>query len=293
MIVFDLHSHSTASDGTLTPHQLVARAKKHGVDVLALTDHDIVSGLDEATAAAEEYKITLVPGVEISTTWGNRTLHVVGLGINHRNAAINQGLERLQTLREQRAEEMGHRLAKAGIPDALAGAQRLSNGTNITRTHFARYLVEVGKAETVGSVFKSYLASGKPGYVNVDWASLEETIQWIQGAGGLAVIAHPNRYKLSATKMRALLADFVDCGGDGLEVASGGCERNIIESNAAYAKRFDLKASVGSDFHDPGIPWIELGKLPRLLGGLVPIWKNGFNHTKWHRPRCERVGTTS
>lgn len=271
-LVYDLHSHSTASDGLLSPRELVTRAKQFGVDVLALTDHDTVAGLPEARAAAGEMGIALLNGVEISATWNRRTVHIVGLGIDPTNAALLAGLAQLQTKRRERAEEMGRRLEAAGFANALAGAQRYGDGRNVTRTHFARYLVECGAAPTVGDVFHSYLRAGKPGYVKTEWAALADAVAWIHGAGGRAVVAHPGRYDFTGAMLRAFLADFVACGGDGIEVVYSRCSPDMLRNNASYARQFRLRASLGSDFHDPTVPWVELGRLPALPGDLPPIW---------------------
>lgn len=271
-LVYDLHSHSTASDGLLSPRELVMRAKQFGVDVLALTDHDTVAGLPEARNAADEIGITLLDGVEISATWNRRTVHIVGLGIDPANAVLLAGLSQLQTKRRDRAEEMGRRLEKAGFANALAGAQRYGDGQNVTRTHFARYLVECGAAATVGDVFRSFLRAGKPGYVKTEWAELSDTVAWIHGAGGRAVIAHPGRYDFTGAMLRAFLSDFVACRGDGIEVVYSGCSPDMLRNNASYARKFHLRASVGSDFHDPTVPWVELGRLPALPKDLSPIW---------------------
>ncbi|TPW14084.1 MAG: metal-dependent phosphoesterase PHP family [Halothiobacillaceae bacterium] len=254
MLNFDLHSHSTASDGSLSPTALIHRAKQQGVDVLALTDHDTLAGLAEAARAAQEVGLTLLPGVEISTSWEGRTLHIVGLGIDPHNRALQEGLEGLQTIRRQRAMEMGARLEKAGIPDAYAGAQRLAQDDNITRTHFAQYLVEMGKARSISDVFNRYMVSGKPGYVKTEWAPLSDAVAWINQAGGVAVIAHPDRYQL--------------------EVVYSGCSRDITLRNRGFAKKYNLAGSRGSDFHTPGYSWVELGKLPPLPQELLPIWEH-------------------
>lgn len=271
-LVYDLHTHSTASDGLLSPQALVARAKQFGVDVLALTDHDTVCGLSEAREAAQRLGITLLNGVEISATWNRRTVHIVGLGINPANPTLLAGLDLLQARRRERAAEMGRRLEREGFPNALEGAQRFGNGDNVTRTHFARYLVECGAARNVADVFRSYLRAGKPGYVNTEWAPLADTVAWIHEAGGRAIVAHPGRYDFTGAMLRALLNDFVACGGDGLEVVNSGCSPDMLRNNAAYARRFQLRASVGSDFHDPSAPWVELGRLPPLPADLTPIW---------------------
>jgi predicted metal-dependent phosphoesterase TrpH len=256
----------------MSPRDLVARARSQNVDVLALTDHDTLDGLAEARAAAVEYGLSLLNGVEISADWNGRSLHVVGLGIDPGNGTLRHGLTQVQAIRQQRAEEMARRLEAAGFRNALEGARRYGDGRNVTRTHFARYLVAQGAAASVSDVFRNYLRAGKTGYVKTTWAPLREAVAWINGAGGRAVIAHPSRYNFSGCMMRALLADFVDCGGAGLEVVYSGCDPNTIRDNAAYARRFKLRASLGSDFHDPNVPWAELGRLPPLPADLIPIW---------------------
>ncbi len=274
---YDLHSHSTASDGTLSPVELVTRAAQQGVNVLALTDHDVTDGLHEALAAAATLGITLLPGVEISVTWQGKTIHVVGLGIDHTNAVLQQGLAAMRAFRDWRAEEMGRRLEKRGIENAYAGASAYAHGTILSRTHFARYLVERGYAKDLGQVFKKYLTQGKPGYVAGEWATLPEALHWIHSAGGQAVIAHPARYKLTATRLRQLLGEFKQHGGAAIEVVSGSHSRNDYYTMANYAREFDLLASAGSDYHGPEQPWLELGKLPPLPSGCTPVWSDWQN----------------
>lgn len=269
---YDLHSHSLASDGTLSPTELVKWAANAGVDVLALTDHDETGGIVEASAAARAEGIVLVPGVEISVTWQKQTVHIVGLHINIESSPLQQGLARLREFRCWRAEEMGHRLAKHGIHGAWEAAQRLAHGRIISRTHFAHFLVEQGRARTVRDVFKTYLKPNKPGYVPGEWASLEEVVGWIRDAGGQAVLAHPARYAMTATRRRKLIAEFVELGGEGLEVVSGSHSRGDNFSMAQLARYFGLKASAGSDFHGPENPWVMLGRLEPLPDGCVPIW---------------------
>lgn len=273
--LYDLHSHSTASDGTLSPTALVQRAAAARVDVLALTDHDSLDGLEEAECAALAACIQLVPGVEISVTWQNRTLHILGLGVDYREPRLRTGLAELQAIREWRAREMGLRLARAGIPGAMAGAERFSSGRIIARTHFARYLVEQGRAANVGDVFKHYLKPGKPGYVASRWADLEAALGWILGAGGVPVIAHPARYRLTRSKLRQLLNDFKAAGGLGMEVVSGSHTRDETLNMAAVSREHDLLASQGSDFHGPDNPWIELGRLRALPAGCTAVWERG------------------
>lgn len=271
---YDLHAHSTASDGTLAPAELMARAAAAGVRVMALTDHDTLAGLDEAAQAAADHRIGFVPGVEISVTWSNQTVHIVGLGVDRENVALRTGLDRLLEYRQWRAQEIGRRLAKAGIAGAYEGAKAFSNGTLVGRTHFARFLVQHGHADTVGQVFKKFLVSGKPGHVSGEWASLEEAVSWITGAGGQAVIAHPARYKMTRSKLRRLIASFMDVGGAAIEVVSGSHSKDEYFTMARHAGDFGLMASAGSDYHGPENPWIELGRLPDLPPGCRPVWHN-------------------
>ena len=272
-MLIDLHSHSTASDGTMSPTELVNRAREQGVDVLALTDHDTTAGLAEARLAAGN-DLSLINGIEISVSWNGQTIHIVGLGIDPDNAALQTGLVKLCEYREWRAEEIGRRLEKKRIPGAFEGASAYAKGQLLSRTHFARFLVEKGYAETVGKVFKRYLVQGKPGYVPGKWAELDEAVGWIKGAGGLAVVAHPARYRISASRLRTLLGEFRECGGVAMEVVSGSHSRDDCLSMAAHAKRQELFASQGSDYHGPENQWIELGRLRDMPEGCRPIWES-------------------
>ncbi len=269
---YDLHNHSTASDGTLSPADLVMLAARSGVEVLALTDHDSTEGVTEAERMAADVGITLIPGVEISVTWNKQTIHVLGLNVDTENSQLQLGLVGLRAFRDRRALEIGARLEKAGIPDAFEGARAFSNGRLISRTHFARYLVQVGAAKDERKVFKHFLVNGKPGHVPGQWASLEDALCWIQAAGGQAVIAHPARYRMTRTKLRNLIKVFVALGGDALEVVSGSHSRDDYFVMAKHAKEFGLLASAGSDFHSPEHPWVVLGRLPLLPDGCRPIW---------------------
>ncbi len=269
---YDLHSHSLASDGTQSPTALVARAAVAGVNVLALTDHDDTSGIAEACKAACQEGIDLVPGVEISVTWANQTVHVLGLRIDPESSPLRDGLAKLRKFRDWRAEEMGRRLAKQGIGGGFERARELAQGRIVSRTHFARFLVEQGHATDVRDVFKRFLKPNKPGYVTGEWASMEDALNWIHAAGGQAVIAHPARYKMSATKRRKLMEEFVALGGDGLEVVSGSHSRGDNFNMAQLAKKYGLLASAGSDYHGPEHPWVELGRLEKLPDGCTPIW---------------------
>jgi predicted metal-dependent phosphoesterase TrpH len=269
----DLHSHSTASDGSLSPAELVSRAHALGVRVLALTDHDTLAGIPEASTRARQLGMSLIPGVEISVTWGKQTLHVVGLGVALDNKALNQGLAVLRDFRVWRADEIGRRLLRdAGIADATAGARQFAKGGLVSRTHFAHFLIAQGKAEHSREVFKRFLVSGKPGHVPGQWATLEQALGWIGAAGGQAVLAHPARYKLGYGKLRALCQEFKRLGGVGIEVVSGSQDANEAQELARLAQQLGLLASSGSDYHGPESPWQELGALPPLPGICTPLW---------------------
>jgi hypothetical protein len=274
MICYDLHSHSLASDGSLTPAALVQAARDAGVDVLALTDHDTTDGLEEAGRQADTAGLRLIPGVEISVSWRSITVHVLGLHIDPFDDALQAGLADLRVFRDWRAGEIGRRLERAGIRGAYAGACDLSRGRIVSRTHFAHFLVDQGHARSVREVFKRFLVHGKPGYVAGQWASLETALDWIRAAGGLAVIAHPARYPLSGSKLRQLLGEFRELGGAGLEVVSGSHTRDDINVMAGYARTMDLLASCGSDYHGPENPWVQLGQLAELPTGCRPVWES-------------------
>lgn len=270
----DLHCHSTASDGTLPPAALVARARDAGLRTLALTDHDCVAGLGEAEAAAQPAGLRLIAGVELSVTWQARTLHILGLGIRPQDAGLGAGLARLQAFRQWRAAEIARRLERAGVPEPLAGARRLMLGEIPSRSHFARYLVACGKARDFRDGIRKWLRQGRPGHVAGQWAALDEAVGWIRGAGGVAVIAHPARYELSATRLRLLLTEFKAAGGEGIEVLSGSHGAEEVRHYTGVALRYGLLASAGSDYHGPGEGHLELGRLPLLPEGLTPVWRH-------------------
>jgi 3',5'-nucleoside bisphosphate phosphatase len=275
MLRYDLHCHSTHSDGLLTPADLVARAAARGIDVLALTDHDEISGLGEARAAAADAGIRFVCGSELSVSWDRHTIHVVALGIDPGAPAIGAGLDAIRSGRSARARRMADSLAEAGIRGAYEGAMKhVTSERLVSRTHFARFLVEAGHVREVRDVFKRYLTPGKPGYVVHEWATLPQAIGWIHDAGGQAVLAHPGRYKVTKTGMRRLLGDFRDAGGDAIEVVSSSHTYAQYAEFAAYARVFGLLASGGSDYHGPGESWMDLGELPELPAGVVPVWKD-------------------
>lgn len=269
----DLHAHSTASDGELSPTELVQLAAKNGIKTLALTDHDSLSGLAEAGTAAVEHNITLINGIELSTRWDNKTIHIVGLNIDAENRAMIETTIHLNQLREERAINIGKKLAKVGINDAYENAKELAGDGTVTRQHFAQFLVNNGNAKSFSDVFKRYMVKGKPGYVSVNWPELSETIKNILSAGGVAVIAHPLRYKMSATKLRNFIIEFKTLGGQAIEVVTGNNNMNEITTVTNYAKRYDIAASLGSDYHNNKSPWSKLGNLTVLPHDLTPVWE--------------------
>ena len=269
---YDLHCHSTASDGTLSPQQVVQRAHAAGVDVLALTDHDTTEGVAEAAAEARQIGLGFVPGVEISVTWSRQVIHLVGLGVATDCDRLEDGLAKLRVFRDWRAKEIGRRLEKEGISGAYEGALVRSNGRLVSRTHFARFLVEKGHAPDMRKVFKQFLTRGKPGHVKGEWAELATAVGWIRAAGGVAVIAHPARYGLTRTRLRRLFAEFQTAGGVALEVVSSSHTPDEIRTLARHANDFGLLGSMGSDFHGPETPWASLGKLAPLPPGVDPVW---------------------
>lgn len=271
MTCYDLHSHSTASDGSLAPVQLIARAIEQDVDVLALTDHDGTEGIAAAQQAAQDTDLTLISGVEISVTWGNGTVHILGLNIDPDNSELQQGLTAMRDFRVGRAHEIAKRLDKSGISGALEGARKYASEVMLGRLHFAKFLVEHNYAKDVQDVFKHYLVRGKPGYVPGQWTNLADAVSWINSAGGQAVIAHPARYKITATKSRRLIEEFKEAGGVGFEVVSGRQHAEEVKHLARLAEKFELFSSCGSDFHTPD-SWAELGKLSPLPESCTPIW---------------------
>jgi predicted metal-dependent phosphoesterase TrpH len=273
MLNIDLHCHSKVSDGTLTPTQLVERAATRGVSMLALTDHDDLGGLDEARRVANEKNIIFINGVEISVTWRNRTLHIIGLDVDPKYLPLEQGLAAIRSGRVTRGSKIAAQLDKFGIQGSLEGAYCYAGEDGlIGRTHFARFLAEQGYAKNVKSVFKKYLVKGKPGYVSHQWASLSDAVGWICGSGGKAVIAHPARYKLGKNLLDELLLEFRALGGLGLEVitASHTPEQSLIF--ARHANRMNLLASCGSDFHGPEESYFDLGRMPDFPIECMPVW---------------------
>ena len=270
----DLHCHSVVSDGTLTPEALAERAQRGGVELWALTDHDEVGGQQRAAAAAQAQGMAYLTGTEISVTFAGETVHIVGLGFDAQDERLRQGLQATRGGRAQRAQEMADGLAKVGISGAYAGAlQFVGNPDLISRTHFARFLVEVGVCKDTNEVFRKYLTEGKPGYVPHRWATLKGAVGWITDAGGVAVIAHPARYKFTPNEEFALFTEFKLHGGRAVEVVTGSHSAQEALKYADMAKEFDLAASRGSDFHSPDESHTDLGTLPYLPGALTPVWE--------------------
>ena len=269
----DLHCHSVVSDGTLTPEDLAARAKANGVELWSLTDHDEIGGQHRAAAAARSQGMAYLTGTEISVTFAGNTVHIVGLGFDPDNAALAQGLAATRAGRGERAQEMAAQLAQVGIHGAYEGALKfVGNPELISRTHFARFLVETQVCRDTNEVFRKYLTEGKPGYVPHRWATLGDAVRWITEAGGLAVIAHPARYKFTANEEYALFSEFKAHGGAGVEVVTGSHTAAEYVTYAAMAEEFGLAASRGSDFHSPDESHTDLGSLPPLPADLTPAW---------------------
>ena len=273
MLNIDLHCHSNISDGVLTPAAVAARAKANGVDVWALTDHDEVGGIAEARAAALALDLQFVTGVEISITWAGHTIHIVGLKIDETNQTLLDGLAATRGGRERRARDMAAQLAAVGISDAFEGAlKHVGNPDLISRTHFARHLVEIGRCADTHEVFRNYLTEGKPGYVPHRWASLTQAVNWIRGAGGIAVVAHPGRYNLSDVGFGAFFDEFKQLGGKAIEVNTGSHSPDQYVEYAKVAAAYGFLASRGSDFHSPGESRVDLGALPPLPDNVLPVW---------------------
>ena len=269
----DLHCHSVVSDGTLTPEALAARAHANGVELWALTDHDEVGGQHRALAAARAQGMAYLTGVEISVTFAQQTVHIVGLGFDADDTQLAQGLAATRGGRGERAQEMAAQLAQVGIAGAYEGALKfVGNPELISRTHFARFLVETGVCKDTPEVFRRFLTEGKPGYVPHRWATLGDAVRWITEAGGMAVIAHPARYKFTANEEYALFSEFKQHGGRGVEVVTGSHTAAEYVTYADMAQEFGLAASRGSDFHSPDESHTDLGTLPPLPGQLTPVW---------------------
>ena len=277
MLKVDLHCHSNVSDGVLAPAAVAAYARKGGVDAWALTDHDEVKGIKAARQAAAGLGMRFVPGVEISVTWANETVHVVGLQIDEDAPQLVQGLAATRAGRDARGREIANQLARAGIPAAYEGALKyVGNPDLLSRTHFARYLVEIGACANTPEVFRKYLSEGKPGYVPHRWATLADAVGWIRSAGGIPVIAHPGRYRFDRTAEGALFDEFKQLGGNTIEVVTGSHTPDQYAVYAEVAKRYGFLASRGTDFHAPGEARVEFDKLAPLPAGLTPVWHDWF-----------------
>lgn len=274
LINADLHCHSNVSDGTLSPEDVAARARANGVELWSLTDHDEVGGQHRARTAANALGMGYLPGTEVSVTFAGKTVHIVGLGFDPDDPGLVQGLHDTRNGRERRARDMAADLARVGIPNAFEGALKyVGNPDLISRTHFARYMVEIGVCADPHDVFKNYLTEGKPGFVEHRWAKLSDAVRWITQAGGIAVIAHPGRYDFTPNEEYALFTEFKAHGGEGVEVVTGSHTVPEYQKYADMACEFDLLASRGSDFHDPTESHTDLGLLPDLPGKVRPVWE--------------------
>jgi predicted metal-dependent phosphoesterase TrpH len=270
---YDLHSHSTASDGELSPKDLISRANEKGVTHLALTDHDTVFGLAEAQVAADKTDLNLICGIEFSCTWNKKTFHIVGLNIDPSNSELLAGTKSLQAIRTARAKKISEKLEKQQINGAYEAILAKSSTSMITRSHFADFLLKNNVVSTQQGAFDSYLGQGKPAFVSTEWASLEDTLRYIKAASGVAVLAHPMRYKMTASWMRRFLTAFKAEGGEGIEIITGRNNPDEIRRSLHFAKQFNLHGSVGSDFHSPKNKWVELGRLAPLPINIKPIWR--------------------
>lgn len=277
MLKVDLHCHSNISDGVLAPAAVAAYARKAGVDVWALTDHDEVSGITEARAAALQQGMQFVAGVEISITWAGQTVHIVGLQVDENNPGLVNGLNQTRSGRDARGREIARQLDLAGIPGAYEGALKfVGNPDLMSRTHFARHIVDTGKCANIPEVFKKYLSEGKPGYVEHRWATLAEAVGWIRGAGGVAVIAHPGRYRFSDLAQGVLFDEFKQLGGVAIEVVTGSHSPDQYPEYARLANDYGFLASRGTDFHAPGESRVDFALLPPLPANVKPIWHDWF-----------------
>ncbi|MGF7130460.1 putative metal-dependent phosphoesterase TrpH [Paraburkholderia sp. EB58] len=270
----DLHCHSTVSDGQFAPADVARRAHAGGVTLWALTDHDEVGGQQEAREAAEELGMRYLSGVEISVTWASRTVHIVGLHVDPTSQTLIDGLARTRNGRAARAEAIGEQLATLGVPNAYEGALKyVSNPDMMSRTHFARFMVDSGYAKSTQDAFTRFLGDGKPGYIPHRWSKLADAVRWIQVSGGEAVIAHPGRYEYTPLEFDALFGEFIDLGGKAIEVVTGSHTPDQYREYADVARRFGFEASRGSDFHAAGEGRVELGSLPQLPSDLTPVWQ--------------------
>lgn len=268
----DLHSHTNFSDGELSPEALIDLAKAQGLDVLALTDHDTIAGIDRAQKQADLVGLKLIVGVELSVRWTNKELHILGLNVDPFNVVLQDGLVLQQAARQKRARLIARDLENAGVPNALEGAKSIAHSDLVARPHFAHYIVQCGRAKDVGDAFKRYLTPGKPGYVETEWVDIAIAIQWIKQAGGIAVIAHPARYKLTMSRLRNLISAFKQAGGEGMEVVTSNHTNDETAIMARLCDEYQLLASMGSDFHGPNSR-ARLGVMSAMPAGLNPVWE--------------------
>jgi hypothetical protein len=273
-VIFDLHCHSNQSDGILSPEALVSRAKERNVSVLALTDHDTCAGYDRAQCQAAIEDIKLISGIELSTQWRNRSVHIVGLNFDTKSSELLQLIDAQFARREERAHLIAKKLSGVGFDGVYEVARKYSGEGIIGRPHFAKALVEMGKVSSIDQAFKRYLGNGKVGDVKQLWPDMDECIEPIKKAGGIAVLAHPKKYPMTRTKLCELTEDFAEVGGEGIEVISGRQEQADVKDVAKIAIKYGLKGSCGSDFHAPGAPWSELGNMPTMPEGLETVWQS-------------------
>ncbi|OQK18703.1 phosphoesterase [Methyloprofundus sedimenti] len=269
---YDLHCHSSFSDGSLSPTELILRAIEQGVTTLALTDHDTVSGLFEAQHTSEQHDLNFIPGIELSCIWNKKTFHILGLNIDANNAELLAGTHQLQIIRLERAKKIASKLEKHKIPGAFEAVHEAAGPGMITRPHFADFLIKKGHVSTTQEAFDRYLGEGKPAFVKTQWVDLADAIHWIKAAKGIAVLAHPMRYKLTASWMRRFLSDFKEMGGQGIEIITARSNPDEIRRTIHFAKQYELYGSVGSDFHTPKNQWVELGRLSSLPKSIPPVW---------------------
>ena len=273
---YDLHTHTKCSDGSLPVTELIDLAIERGITHLAITDHDTVKAHLQLAANNKSYKddeINIIKGIELSSQWNNMGIHIVGLNIDVNSTAIENAVAHQTQLRLQRVKTIAKKLTQRGFPDITQGATKLAGDSQIGRPHIAQYMVEEGMVSNVGQAFNKYLGAGKVGDVSNLWPDLEKVVEWINAAGGIAVVAHPSRYKMTRTKRRRLMADFADAGGQAIEVCAGNQVPGVAEEMAALCSEFDFHASVGSDFHNPNYKWVKLGQYPKLPISCRPVWE--------------------
>lgn len=270
---YDLHCHSTASDGSLSPEKLLQRAEQKGIEVLALTDHDTVLGAVRLIKSGGQ-NVRIISGAELTCVWNGRMIHIIGLGFDLESEVISSYLKGIAELRIQRSRKIAQRMIKLGLPDLYATAEQLSGGGSIGRPHFAKAMVNMGVVDSEQQAFKKYLGAGKKGDIKMEWPDISQTIDVIKKSGGFSIIAHPTKYNMTFTKLRSVIADFVKCGGDGIEISYPGVTPDHHLHLLRIAEQNNLLVSAGSDFHSPGQGWTDIGKYPPL--------KSNNNHVLNH-----------